>query len=182
MSVASYVTLFRILTIFPIIYFVYFDSVLFKLISLLLFTLGALSDYLDGYIARKTDTTSEFGAKFDLITDKLFVCIILIFIISLRPDLLLIIPSLIIISREFVIIIIRQYFSKKEKNIKTTVSFLGKTKTAFQMVSIGALILFSSEVGLKYFIALSLIYISALLSLISLFQYFLSWRRESQKI
>ena len=101
MSVASYVTLFRILTIFPIIYFVYFDSILFKLISLLLFTLGALSDYLDGYIARKTDTTSEFGAKFDLVTDKLFVCIILIFIISLRPDLLLIIPSLIIISREF---------------------------------------------------------------------------------
>ena len=76
MSVASYVTLFRILTIFPIIYFVYFDSVLFKLISLLLFTLGALSDYLDGYIARKTATSSEFGAKFDLITDKLFVCII----------------------------------------------------------------------------------------------------------
>ena len=74
MSVASYVTLFRILTIFPIIYFVYFDSVLFKIISLLLFTLGALSDYLDGYIARKTSTTSEFGAKFDLIADKLFVC------------------------------------------------------------------------------------------------------------
>lgn len=182
MSVASYVTLFRILTIFPIIYFVYFDSVLFKTISLLFFTLGALSDYLDGYIARKTSTTSEFGAKFDLIADKLFVCIILIFIISLRPDFLLIIPSLVIICREFVIIIIRHYFSKQEKNIKIDVSFLGKTKTAFQMVSIGALILFSSEVGVKYFIALSLIYISALLSLISLVRYFLRWRKESLKV
>ena len=86
MTLASYITIFRILLIFPIIYLTYLGSSLFNFIALLLFVIAGLTDYLDGYVARNTNSETSLGALLDLLADKLLVCVILIWLIFLNTN------------------------------------------------------------------------------------------------
>ena len=75
MSFASYITLLRILLIIPVLYFI---AVSEEYLALILFVVAGLTDYLDGFIARKTKTETSLGAFFDLLADKLLVCLVLV--------------------------------------------------------------------------------------------------------
>ena len=128
MTLSSYLSTLRILLIVPIIILTSFQSSLFNYFSLLLFIIAGLTDYLDGYIARKTNTETPLGALLDLLADKLLVCIILIWLIFLNPSIFYIIPALIIITRELVISSLRQFLLEK-KNLKDLkVSYIAKRK------------------------------------------------------
>ena len=121
MSIPSYITLLRIILIFPIMYLIITPSFWNNLWALSLFLVAGLTDYLDGYVARKTSSETSLGALLDLLADKLLVCIVLVWLVYVKQSTYLIIPVLIIISRELIISSLRQYIvenlGKNEINI-----------------------------------------------------------------
>lgn len=173
MTSASYITLLRILLIIPIIYLISTSKVYS---ALFLFILAGLTDYLDGYIARKTGKTSSLGALLDLLADKLLVCIVLIWCVFLSDAILLIIPTIIIISRELIISSIRQFLVEKTGENIIKVTYVAKTKTTIQMIAISFLIL-SPEMDLWFYkTSIILLWLAALVSVYTLYNYFNSYQ------
>ena len=173
MTSASYITLLRILLIIPIIYLISTSKVYS---ALFLFILAGLTDYLDGYIARKTGKTSSLGALLDLLADKLLVCIVLIWCVFLSKAILLIIPTIIIISRELIISSIRLFLVEKTGENIIKVTYVAKTKTTIQMIAISFLIL-SPEMDLWFYkTSIILLWLAALVSVYTLYNYFKSYQ------
>ena len=114
---ANYITLSRILLIFPVLILASPESSPDNWIALILFIIAGITDNLDGYVARKTGTTSSLGAILDLLADKLLIILTIFYFISYDSSLLLIIPSLIIIIREIVISSFRQYLAENELSL-----------------------------------------------------------------
>tara|TARA_B100001123_G_scaffold290852_1_gene324247 strand:+ start:1347 stop:1886 length:540 start_codon:yes stop_codon:yes gene_type:complete len=169
MTFASYITISRIVLILPIIIFSSFQNSLFNYLAFFLFLLAGLTDYLDGYIARKTNSVTELGALLDLLADKLLVSITLLWLLFADNSPLLFIPTLIIISRELIISSLRQFVIEKRKKIE--ISLLAKSKTTVHFISI-ALIIISPEFGEYFYIfSISSLWLAALLSIISLNNY-----------
>ena len=169
MTFASYITISRIVLILPIIILSSFQNSLFNYLAFFLFLLAGLTDYLDGYIARKTNSVTELGALLDLLADKLLVSITLLWLLFADNSLLLFIPTLIIISRELIISSLRQFVIEKRKKIE--ISLLAKSKTTVHFISI-ALIIISPEFGEYFYIfSISSLWLAALLSIISLNNY-----------
>ena len=173
MTIASYITVLRIVLIFPIVYFANQSE---EYLALLLFIIAGLTDYLDGYIARKTGQLTSMGALLDLLADKLLVCLILIWFVFLSNSILIFIPSILIISRELIISSIRQFLVEQNGENPIKVTYIAKSKTTIQMIAISFLIL-SPEMGdIFNIITILLIWIAALVSLYSLYNYFQSYR------
>ncbi len=105
-----------------------------------LFLVGSITDWLDGWLARSLNQTSAFGAFLDPVADKLMVSAALIVLVSLnRVD---VIVAVVIIGREITISALREWMAKIGQSRSVAVSFVGKLKTAFQMVAILLLLLF----------------------------------------
>ena len=105
-------------------------------IALFLFFIASFSDFLDGYLARKTDSVSVLGEILDPIADKLLIVFVLIGI-SINLDSFLIgFISAVIISREIWVAALRDINARNNESDKTKVTFLAKTKTAVQMLAI----------------------------------------------
>ncbi len=110
-----------------------------NLLATALFGAAALTDWLDGYLARRLGQTSAFGAFLDPVADKLMVAAALIVLVSLgRADPLL---AVIIIGREIAISALREWMAKLGKPSSVAVAFLGKIKTVAQMAAIVLLLL-----------------------------------------
>jgi len=118
-----------------LIYLILFLETNYSL-ALFLFFIASFSDFLDGYLARKTDSVSVLGEILDPIADKLLIVFILIGL-SINLDSFLIgFISAIIISREIWVAALRDINSRNNESDKTKVTFLAKTKTAIQMLAI----------------------------------------------
>ena len=105
-------------------------------VALFLFLIASFSDFLDGYLARKTNSESVLGEILDPIADKLLIVFVLIGL-SINLDSFLIgFISAVIISREIWVAALRDINSRNNQSEKTRVTFLAKTKTAIQMLSI----------------------------------------------
>ena len=103
------------------------------------FAVAALTDWLDGYLARKWGETSAFGAFLDPVADKLMVAGALIVLVHLgRAESWL---AIIIIGREIAISALREWMAQLGETKKTAVAFIGKVKTVAQMTAIIALLL-----------------------------------------
>lgn len=108
-------------------------------LCLILFIVGSLTDFLDGWVARKLDQVSEFGKFMDPISDKIFVVTTLLMLVSVeRIGGLYVLAVVIIIMREFMVSGIREYLGPK--NIKLPVTNLAKWKTTSQMIATACLI------------------------------------------
>ena len=170
MTTASFITLIRIFLIFPIIYLSSTGDFNLSLVSLFLFITASLSDYLDGYIARKTDTVSELGAFLDLLADKLLVVSMLLWLSFTTLDYFIIFAGLIICTRELLITYIRSRVNSKHKEL-LSVSFLGKLKTTSQMIAIGVLIISPFLREEFYMISITLLMVASLLTVYSFIIY-----------
>tara|TARA_Y100001970_G_scaffold42956_1_gene53501 strand:- start:3772 stop:4311 length:540 start_codon:yes stop_codon:yes gene_type:complete len=176
MTVASYITISRILLIIPIIYLTHYQDELLNWISLFLFIAAGMSDYLDGYIARKTNTETSLGALLDLLADKLLVCLVLLWLVFLSGSLNLIFPALIIISRELAVSSLRQFIVEKEGNNPIEVAYIAKSKTTIQFIAISFLLLVPNYGELFNQITIMLVWIAALISIYSLLNYFRAYK------
>ena len=133
-NILNAITLSRILCGILIYLFLFLESQ--YLISLLLFGVASFSDFLDGYVARKTNSESVLGEILDPIAYKLLIVFVLIGI-SINLDSFLIgFISAIIISREIWVAALRDINARNNQSDKTKVTFLAKTKTAIQMFAI----------------------------------------------
>jgi CDP-diacylglycerol--glycerol-3-phosphate 3-phosphatidyltransferase/cardiolipin synthase len=105
-----------------------------NLFSTAIFWIAAVTDWLDGYLARKLDQSSAFGAFLDPVADKLMVAAALIILVRLgRADAVI---AFIIIGREIAISALREWMAKLGESKSVAVSMLGKVKTTFQMLAI----------------------------------------------
>tara|TARA_B110000014_G_scaffold145820_1_gene101422 strand:+ start:4133 stop:4675 length:543 start_codon:yes stop_codon:yes gene_type:complete len=176
MYLANYITLSRILLIFPVLYLFTLQTTISYWISLICFVIAGITDHLDGYVARKTNSVSELGALLDLMADKLLICIPLIYLLTFPQNQILIFPSLLIISRELVISTFRQYLVEKLGNNPIQVSFLAKTKTTLQIVAISFLIISPNFGDIFFLITIITFWIAAYISIHSFFEYFFSYK------
>ena len=136
-----------------------------------LFAVASITDWLDGYLARTLNQTSAFGAFLDPVADKLMVAAALILLVGLaRVDAPM---AVIIIGREIAISALREWMAKIGKSRSVAVNFLGKVKTAAQMVAILLLLYHSMLFGLidTQKLGTVLIYIAAVLTLWSMAYY-----------
>ena len=109
-----------------------------NLIATVLFTVAALTDLLDAYLARRLNQTSAFGAFLDPVADKLMVAAALIVLVDLqRLDAII---AVIIIGREITISALREWMAQLGATKGVAVSFIGKVKTVSQMVAIPMLL------------------------------------------
>ena len=173
---ANYITFSRILLILPVLVLASPEPSLANWVALILFMIAGITDYLDGYLARKTNTTSSLGALLDLLADKLLIIIILFYFISYESNHLLIIPSLIMIIREIVISSFRQYLAEQVGANPVKVTLIAKSKTTIQILALSFLII-SPNFGQAFTIlTIFLFWLAAYVSLHSLFDYIKTYR------
>ncbi len=139
-TIPNQITLFRIILI-PIFIIVFYLPISWNNFgAFAVFWLAAVSDALDGYLARKLNQSSAFGAFIDPVADKLMVAAALIMIAEDFGVWWISVPAMIMIAREIFISALREFMSSKGKRDVVAVSTLGKYKTAAQMLGIMGLI------------------------------------------
>jgi CDP-diacylglycerol--glycerol-3-phosphate 3-phosphatidyltransferase/cardiolipin synthase len=140
--------------------------------SAALFGIAAFTDWLDGYLARRWEQTSHFGAFLDPVADKLMVAAALVLLVQAIPTPWMAIAAVVIIGREITISALREWMAQLGKQATVAVSMIGKFKTTAQMVAL-LLLLYRKPVGgfptLK--VGLGLLLIAAALTLWSMMRY-----------
>ena len=136
MTLPNAFTFFRIILIpiFVIIFCLPFS--LSGLVASIIFTIAALTDLLDGYLARRLNQFTDFGAFLDPVADKLMVAAALVLLFQYYPKIWFTLPALIIISREILISALREWMAEMGKRTSVAVSRVGKFKTTLQMIAI----------------------------------------------
>lgn len=135
-----------------------------------LFGLASITDWLDGYLARRWNQSTPFGAFLDPVADKLMVVVALALLIERYDTLVLTLPALVIIGREIVISALREWMAEMGKRGMVAVSWVGKLKTTLQMVSL--LILLALPPTHEFaLLGVVVLYSAAILTLWSMIQY-----------
>ena len=132
--IPNFLSAFRMISFLPVIILFSYD---YYLTSFFLFTAAAWSDFLDGFLARRYNITSNLGSLLDLLADKILVSSILIFLVFYTGNLYLLILTIIIILREISISTLRLFLVSNGVNISNiTPDKYGKLKTFLQMLSL----------------------------------------------
>ena len=142
-----------------------------NLIATVMFVVFALTDWLDGYLARKLNQTSSFGAFLDPVADKFLVCACVLILVHLqRTDVFV---ALIIIGREIAISALREWMAQIGASKSVAVHMIGKLKTVAQMVAIPFLLFDGTLLGLidTHVWGAWLIWIAAVLTVWSMVYY-----------
>ncbi len=137
-----------------------------------IFILAALTDWLDGYLARKMGQETAFGAFLDPVADKLMVAIVLVLIVQSEASMAIAIPAAVIIGREITIASLREWMAEIGQRRHIAVSQMGKWKTTAQMIAIICLLYGSELFNLPIKeIGYALLYLAAVLTLWSMIGY-----------
>ena len=137
-----------------------------------LFGLAALTDWFDGYLARKLQQTSPFGAFLDPVADKLIVAVALILLVQTNPTFWFVIPAAVIVGREIAISALREWMAEIGERAQVAVSIIGKIKTTAQMTALLMLLYRQPLWGIPINeIGVFLLYVAAILTLWSMVIY-----------
>lgn len=135
-NIPNLITFLRILLI-PVFVAVYIiPGQLTYLLAAILFSLAAITDWLDGYLARRLQQMTRFGAFLDPVADKLMVVVALVMLIGSYHNLLFTLPALVIIGREIMISALREWMAEMNRRGVVAVSWIGKVKTTMQMIAV----------------------------------------------
>ena len=168
----NFITIARIFLAPIILVFLIFGN---YLVCVLLFLLAGLTDYFDGYFARKYNAVSELGEILDPIADKILVVIILIGLsVELDSQLMALLSSF-IIAREIGVAALRDYSARNNLSERTKVTFLAKAKTSVQLLTIG-LYLLALAISFNLLIVISDIFLllATFITLYTGYQYILN--------
>ncbi len=137
-----------------------------------IFVAAAVTDWLDGYLARRLQMTTALGAFLDPVADKLMVATALIVVLQADPQLWLAMAVMVIIGREITISALREWMAELGSRAEVAVSEIGKFKTAAQMVAISLLVYRDDVWGMPvYLVGQVLLYIAVVLTLWSMVLY-----------
>jgi len=169
-NIPNYLTILRMAAIPIIIMSFYFeDSKFAHRVGGIVFAIASVTDFFDGWIARKYNLVSSFGRMFDPIADKVLVgCVLIMLVKAGRADE---IPCLLILAREFVVAGLREFLA--QVRVSVPVTHLAKVKTTIQMIAMTMLLIGSTGSGIE---SLDLIghislWIAAILTLITGYSY-----------
>ncbi|MFT5211613.1 MAG: CDP-diacylglycerol--glycerol-3-phosphate 3-phosphatidyltransferase [Flavobacterium sp.] len=176
-SLPNILTSSRILLI-PVLVIIFYLPVDWRyLAAAIVFAVASATDWLDGYLARKLNEMTPFGAFLDPVADKLLVATALVLLVEVQASAILAVPAMVIVGREIVVSALREWMAQYSEKRSVAVSLIGKIKTGFQMVSIIILLANGAEKD-NYFFLIGYIslYIAAALTLWSMFLYLkLAW-------
>lgn len=172
LNVPNLLTLLRLILV-PIIVILYYLPVPWAHVSAaIIFALGAITDWLDGYLARNLKQMTKFGAFLDPVADKLMVAVALVLVVGELRLPFLAIPAAIIVGREIVVSALREWMAEIGKRASLAVNMVAKVKTTAQMAALILLILYrpGDHIVLQ-FMGSFLLYIAAVLTLWSMIMY-----------
>lgn len=176
MKIPNILTLIRIILIpvFVAVYYLPIEDA--RLLAACLFGIAAVTDWLDGYLARKLNQTSPFGAFLDPVADKLMVAAALVVLVDTYSremqtwPVLTAIPAIVIIGREIVISALREWMAEIGARAQVAVSMIGKIKTVMQMAAILALLAFEPDTPMAW-MGIAGLYAATILTLWSMVVY-----------
>ena len=167
LNLPNVLTLIRLGLIPVFIILFYLPSDRSNFYAAIIFIVAALTDLLDGYLARKLKLTTKFGAFLDPVADKIIVCTSLVLIVEhyalyrdpLYPEIgkFITIPAMIIVAREITVSALREWMAELGKRANVAVSWIGKWKTTIQLTAIAGLIWRHSEPVIYASVALLLL-------------------------
>lgn len=143
-------------------------------IATVLYAAACITDWFDGWLARRWGQTSKFGAFLDPVADKLLVAVCLVMLLHTEPNAnpLFSLLVAIIIGREITISALREWMAELGSRANVAVSWIGKLKTAFQMTAIGMMIWEIPTFGLPWFdMGFALLFVAAALTIWSMIIY-----------
>jgi CDP-diacylglycerol---glycerol-3-phosphate 3-phosphatidyltransferase len=180
-------TWFRIIAIPLVVFVFYLPAPWARPAAGLLFGLAGITDYLDGYLARRLKQTSNFGAFLDPVADKLIVSTALVLLVQSRagdvaynqhfdlgrdPTVTLALVAAVIIGREITVSALREWMSQIGARAHVAVNFFGKWKTTLQIIGIGLMLYREPMWGVGvYAFGEVLLYVAAALTLWSMIDY-----------
>ncbi|HDZ55368.1 MAG TPA: CDP-diacylglycerol--glycerol-3-phosphate 3-phosphatidyltransferase [Pseudomonas xinjiangensis] len=171
MNIPNILTLMRVglIPIFILLYYLPYHWS--YLAAAMVFTLASLTDWLDGYLARKLEQSTPFGAFLDPVADKLMVAVALVLLVQSHANFWVTVSAVVIIGREIVISALREWMAELGARAQVAVSQLGKYKTAMTMVAL--IVLLANPPVVTYWVVAGyvLLILSAALTLWSMYVY-----------
>ena len=177
MTLPMIITLLRIALIPVLVLFFYLPYAWASLAAAIVFILAAITDWLDGYLARRMGLMSKLGAFLDPVADKLMVATALVLLVQTPPPIMFpkiffTVSAAIIIGREIAISGLREWMAEMGERGTIKVGFMGKLKTIFQMTAISCLLFEYPLWGLPVlFVGEMTLYLAAALTLWSMWVY-----------
>ncbi len=172
LNLPNSLTLIRIGLVPVFLLVVFIDTKFTNIVATIIFAFASITDFVDGYIARKYKLITKMGKILDPIADKILVASALIALVELER-----IPGwivIIILAREFVVGALRDYASSE--GVVIAAGWSGKFKTTFQMLAIGFLVYKNDLMNIPVFtIGQILLYISVVISIYSAIDYYISY-------
>jgi CDP-diacylglycerol--glycerol-3-phosphate 3-phosphatidyltransferase len=171
MNIPNLITVLRVLLIPIFILLFYLPYHWSYMAASTVFAFAAATDWLDGYLARRLEQSTPFGAFLDPVADKLMVAVALVLLVQAHANLWLTLPAAVIIGREIVISALREWMAELGARAQVAVSNLGKWKTAAQMLAL--VILLANPPAFTFWVVLGyvLLILAAGLTLWSMLQY-----------
>lgn len=172
LNLANLLTIFRIAAIPIVVLCFYSDLPNARPIAAIIFGIAAVTDFIDGWVARKFGQQSRFGEFLDPVADKLTVCITLVMLVQDQSSWFEDIIAMIIIGREITVSALREWMATIGERANVKVSMAGKVKTVFQMFGIAFMVYKEDLFGLPvYQIGFVLLVIAAVMTIWSMFSY-----------
>lgn len=172
LTIPTLLTLLRIVLIPVLVVAYYLPLSWANQLTVAIFVLAAVTDWLDGWIARRYGMMSNFGAFLDPVADKLMVAVVLILIVQRNPEIGLALSSAVILGREITVSALREWMAALGEAARVKVAWTGKIKTIMQMVAIGFL-LYGEDIWLIPVLEIGrwLLIAAAVLTIVSMFAY-----------
>src|SRR5690554_2495806 len=169
MTLANQLTFLRLVLIPLFVVVFYLPFVWAHFAAAMIFSVAAITDWLDGHVARKYNQSTPFGAFLDPVADKLMVVIALVLVVTLHHDSIWVLSAaIVIIGREIVISALREWMAKLGQSASVAVCYIGKLKTTFQMT---ALIVLLANIPVLLIIGFVALFRAAALTLWSMIIY-----------
>ena len=172
LNLANILTLFRIAAIPVVVVMFYAPYEHARPVAAILFGIAAITDLIDGWIARRYNQTSRFGEFLDPVADKLMVVIVLVMLVQAQSNLWEDVIAMIIIGREITVSALREWMASIGARATVRVQFSGKLKTTFQMFGIAFMVYQEPLFGIDiYRVGYGLLILAAILTIYSMFAY-----------
>lgn len=173
LNIPNSITLSRILMVPILVLVFYLPFKNHEMVAAAVFGLAALTDWVDGYLARKLGQMTEFGAFLDPVADKLMVAVALVLLVEQHDTVLFTLAACVIIGREIVVSALREWMAEIGERTSVAVSMIGKVKTFVQMAAITCLLAMDPRLEAGWILGLgyAMLYAAALLTLWSMFIY-----------
>ncbi|MEA9393284.1 CDP-diacylglycerol--glycerol-3-phosphate 3-phosphatidyltransferase [Acerihabitans sp. TG2] len=176
LNIPTWLTLLRVVMIPFFVLAFYLPFAWAPLACALIFILAAVTDWFDGFLARRWKQTTRFGAFLDPVADKVMVAIALVLVAEHFHAWWITLPAATMIAREIIISALREWMAEIGKRSSVAVSWIGKVKTTAQMLALVALLWRPDQWVLG--IGIAALYIAAVLTFWSMFQYLNAARHD----